>query len=140
MTDLAAIRCLAQKWMDAWLAQDRSALERFLAPEYELVGAAFAGRSFDRRSWLETALGPYEGERCTFSDPLVREIAPGPPAVASMSAIWTQIAHWGENDLSGRYWITDIWRQGGPHGWQVIQRSSVALDSFEASSRALGNR
>jgi hypothetical protein len=140
MTDCSAITRLARQWMDAWVARDRSALEGFLAPDYELVGAAFAGRSFGRSEWLETAVGRYRAERCTFSGPVVRQIAPGPPAVAAMSAIWTQVAHWGDNDLSGRYWITDIWREGGRYGWEVVQRSSVALDSFEASHRALGNR
>lgn len=136
MADLSAIPELAQKWMDAWVTQDRRLLEDYLAPEYELVGAALPGRAMGRTSWLETAIGTYIAERCTFADPLVREISFGPPAVATMCAVWTQIARSGEHDLSGRYWITDIWREGGPHGWQIVQRSSAALDTMETSKRA----
>jgi hypothetical protein len=66
----------------------------------------------------------------------VREISAGPPRVAAMDAVWTQVAHRGKHDLSGRYWITDLWREGGPHGWQVVLRSSAALDSLAASARA----
>lgn len=138
MTDLSAIPALAQQWMDAWIARDGAALEGFLAPEFALVGAAFPGRAFARAQWLEVAVSGYDAESCTFADPLVRPIAAGPPAVAAMSAVWTQVARQGEIDLSGRYWITDIWRQGGALGWQVVQRSSAALDTLAASSRAFG--
>ena len=136
MTDLAQIPALAQQWMDAWIAQDRAALEGFMAPDYALVGAAFAGRAMERAQWLEVAIGGYLAQSCTFADPLVREISAGPPRVAAMDAVWTQVAHRGEIDLSGRYWITDLWREGGPLGWQVVLRSSAALDALAASARA----
>jgi hypothetical protein len=136
MTDLSQIPALAQQWMDAWIAQDRAALERFMAPDYALVGAAFAGRAMERATWLEVAIGSYVAQSCTFADPLVREISAGSPRVAAMDAVWTQVAHNGEHDLSGRYWITDLWREGGPMGWQVVLRSSAALDALAASSRA----
>ena len=136
MTDLSQIPALAQQWMDAWIAQDRAALEGFMAPDYALVGAAFPGRAMERDQWLEVAIGGYLAQSCTFADPLVREISAGPPRVAAMDAVWTQVAHRGEIDLSGRYWITDLWREGGPHGWQVVLRSSAALDALAASARA----
>ncbi len=140
MSDLTAIPVLAQQWMDAWIAQDRPALERFLAPDFALVGAAMAGREVERATWLEVAIGGYVGETCTFADPLVREISTGPPRVVAMDTVWTQVAHNGEHDLSGRYWITDLWREGGPLGWQVARRSSAALDVLAASTRAFAIR
>jgi hypothetical protein len=140
MTDLSQIPALAQQWMDAWIARDRAALEGFMAPDYALVGAAFAGRAVERAQWLEVAIGGYLAQSCTFAEPLVREISAGPPRVAAMDAVWTQVAHRGEIDLSGRYWITDLWREGGPHGWQVVLRSSAALDALAASSRAFAGR
>ena len=140
MNDLTVIPSLAQQWMDAWMARDRAALEGFLAPEFALVGAAFPGRSTEREAWLEIALSDYRAESCTFADPLVRPVASGPPGVAAMNAVWTQVARYGGNDLSGRYWIADLWREGGPFGWQVVLRSSAALDTLAASARAFAER
>jgi len=136
MTDLSPIPALAQQWMDAWIAQDRAALERFLAPDFALVGAAMAGRAIERATWLEVAIGTYVAQSCTFADPLLREISAGPPRVVAMDAVWTQVARNGAHDLSGRYWICDLWREGGPLGWQVARRSSAALDTLAASVRA----
>lgn len=101
--------------MDAWIAHDRAALERFMAPDYALVGAAFAGRAMERARWLEVAIGSYVAQSCTFADPLVRLVSAGSPRVAAMDAVWTQVAHNGERDLSGRYWITDVWREAHLH-------------------------
>ncbi|HSQ96158.1 MAG TPA: nuclear transport factor 2 family protein [Croceibacterium sp.] len=136
MSDLTAIPVLAQQWMDAWIAQDRAALEPFMAPDFALVGAAMTGRAVERATWLEVAMGTYVAQSCTFADPLVREISAGTPRVAAMYAVWTQVARNGAFDLSGRYWITDVWREGGPLGWQVALRSSAALDALAASTRA----
>jgi hypothetical protein len=54
-----------------------------------------------RASWLETAIGTYKAERCTLANVLVRQISPGPPAVVSMCAVWSQVAHSGEHYLQG---------------------------------------
>jgi len=136
MTDLTEIPALAQRWMDAWIARDRDTLESLLAPDFALVGAAMPGREFARAAWLAAAGSTYIGESCTFSDPLLHELSAGPPRVVAMDALWTQVARNGEHDVSGRYWITDLWREGGPLGWQVARRSSAALDALAASARA----
>jgi hypothetical protein len=136
MTDLSDIPALAQRWMDAWMARDRATLEAILAPDFALVGAAMGGREIDRATWLATAGSVYVGESCTFADPLLHELSAGPPRVAAMDALWTQVARNGEHDVSGRYWITDLWREGGPLCWQVARRSSAALDALAASARA----
>ena len=134
--DFSPIPALAQQWMDAWIAKDRALLEQFLAPEFALVGAAMAGRAVERAEWLEVAIADYHATSCTFADPLVRPLSAGPPRVAAMCAVWTQVARHGEHDLSGRYYITDLWREGGPLGWQIVLRTSVALDAMAASTRA----
>ncbi|MEO6152311.1 MAG: nuclear transport factor 2 family protein [Croceibacterium sp.] len=139
-TDLSAIPLLAQRWMNAWVAADSALLEQFLAPEFALVGAALAGQAFERAIWLQVAVTGYRARWCTFADPLVRPISDSAPRVAAMSAVWTQDAHYGDNDMSGRYYITDLWREGGPLGWQIVLRSSVALDTMAAASRAFAVR
>ena len=140
MTDLSQIPALAQRWMDAWIARDRATLESVLAPDFALVGAAMPGREVERATWLEVAFGGYVGESCTFADPLLHELSAGPPRVVAMDALWTEVARNGEHDVSGRYWITDLWREGGPMGWQVARRSSAALDALAASARAFAGR
>ena len=135
-SDLSRLPACAQEWMDAWIAKDRATLEQWLAPEFALVGAAFPGRAMERAQWLQVAIDSYHATSCTFADPLVRELSAGPPRVAAMSAVWTQAAQSGDVDLSGRYYITDLWREGGPPGWQVVLRSSAALDAMAASTRA----
>lgn len=140
LSDLSQLPALARRWMDAWIAGDRDLLDQFLAPEFALVGAAMPGRAMERATWLEVAVSDYRAESCTFADPLMRELSAGPPRVAAMCAIWTQVAHNGDIDLSGRYHITDLWREGGPLGWQIVLRSSAALDSLAASARAFSAR
>lgn len=140
MPGLSDIPTLAQDWMQAWVEQDRAALGSFLAPDFALVGAAFPDRAIGRRTWLDVAVSSYRAESCTYTEPVLREISVGPPRLAAMSALWTQVARDGENDLSGRYWITDVWREGGPLGWQVVLRSSAALDTLSASKKAFALR
>jgi hypothetical protein len=138
-SDLSELPVLAQRWMDAWIARDRALLEQVLAPEFALVGAAFPGRVMERAGWLEVGLGTYTAESCTFADPVVREVSGGPARAAAMCAVLTQVARNGDIDLSGRYYITDLWREGGPLGWQVVLRSSAALDTLASSTRAFAD-
>lgn len=137
--DFTPIPALAQQWMDAWIAKDRGLLEQFLAPDFALVGAAFPGRAMERSGWLEVAIASYHATSCTFADPVLRELSAGPPRVAAMCAVWTQVAHNGDIDLSGRYYIADLWREGGPLGWQIVLRASAALDAMAASTRAFAD-
>jgi hypothetical protein len=71
---------------------------------------------------------------------VVREVSAAPARAAGMCAVWTQVARNGEIDLSGRYYITDLWREGRPLGWQVVLRSSAALDTLASSALAFAAR
>lgn len=134
MSDLAErIEHLSTQWMRAWMGGDRAALEAMLAPDYALIVSAMPTRPMDRRTWLDTC----ERYRCTafaYDQVQVRDLG----GLAAMSALATQTASLDGVDRSGRFWLTDLWRPGGPNGWQVCARYSSWPEVSGASSAALG--
>lgn len=133
MTDLAStIEQLSTRWMRAWVEGDRATLEAMLAPDYALIVSSAPDRRMDRQAWLATC----ERYRCTafaYHDVQVRDLG----GLAAMSATAEQTAFIDDTDRSGRFWLTDLWRPGGPHGWQVCARYSGWPEPDRASAHAL---
>jgi len=123
----------SNRWMQAWVAQDRATLEAMLAPDYALIVSSVADRSIDRATWLATC-SRYIARSFQYRDVQIRELAPG---IAVMSAIAQQEAKLDEIDRSGSFFVTDIWRQSPDGRWQVCVRYSSHPEPAGASSAAL---
>ncbi len=134
MTDLApTILARSERWMQAWVKQDRAVLEDSMAPDFALIVSAMPDQRMERDRWLATC-DRYVCTRFAYDGVQVRELAPG---LAVMSAIGDQRATLGDVDRSGRFFVTDVWRLGGDGRWQVCSRYTSHPESSGASSEAL---
>jgi hypothetical protein len=128
---------LADAWIEAWIGRDRSTLEELLHPDFVHSGASFAGRPLHRAEWLDFAINACRLTGYSFGQPVFRMVLPlGTPGVGAFTAMWDMQAEMRGENISGRFWTTDTWREGGRHGWQVMHRSTAPLDSLAATSRA----
>ena len=100
---------------------DVGALERMLAAEFTLQGAA---GQLDREEFLAAAGGPYEIDEFAYE-----EIDPeiyGDTAV--LVSRYSQVARFDGRDLSRRMNVTDIWtRRDGR--WQIVRRHATLCDA-----------
>ena len=119
--------------MQAWVAQDRAALEDSLAADFALIISADPEQRFERSRWLATC-DTYRCSGFAYRGVQVRELAPG---IAVMSAIAEQRARMGETDRSGSFFVTDVWRLDPDGNWRVCARYSAHPESRGASSQAL---
>ncbi len=112
---------LSNELVDAVHAHDRARLDRLLADEFTLNGAA---GELDRDAFLEAASGPYE-----IDDWAYEEIDPelyGDTAV--VVSRYRQSGRLEGRDLSHRMHVTDIWVRREGH-WQIVRRhATIASD------------
>ena len=100
---------------------DVDALERMLASEFTLQGAA---GQLDRQEFLAAAAGPYVIDEFAYEeiDPEVY----GNTAV--LVSRYSQVARLDGRDLSHRMNVTDIWtRRDGR--WQIVRRHATLCDA-----------
>ena len=100
---------------------DVGALERMLAAEFTLQGAA---GQLDREEFLAAAGGPYEIDEFAYEE-IDPEIYGNPAVLVSR---YSQVARFGGRDLSRRMNVTDIWtRRDGR--WQIVRRHATLCDA-----------
>ena len=99
---------------------DVDALERMLASEFTLQGAA---GQLDRAEFLEAAAGPYEIDEFAYEqiDPEIY----GNTAV--LVSRYSQVARLDGRDLSHRMNVTDIWTRREAR-WQIVRRHATVAD------------
>jgi ketosteroid isomerase-like protein len=135
MTDLAATMFdRSDRWMQAWVEQDRATLEDSLAPDFALIVSSMPNERFERDRWLATC-DIYRCSSFAYRDVQVRELAPG---LAVMSAVADQQAQMNGVDRSGAFFLTDVWRLEPDGEWRVCARYSSHPEPGSASAQALG--
>jgi hypothetical protein len=135
MTDIAAIIAdRSNRWMQAWVEQDRATLEDSLASDFALIVSANPTQLFPRDRWLATC-DVYLCSSFAYRDVAVRELAGG---LAVMSSIADQQASLNGVDRSGAFFLTDVWRLEGDGQWRVCARYSSHPEPSGASARAVG--
>ena len=99
---------------------DVDALERMLASEFTLQGAA---GQLDREEFLAAAAGPYAIDE--FANEEIDPEVYGNTAV--LVSRYSQVARLDGRDLSHRMNVTDIWtrREGR---WQIVRRHATLCD------------
>ena len=103
----AELRALEEALADAIHRSDRGAAERLLADDFVLTSSLGTGLRVEREHWLEN-LGAIATETIEVRDLQAREIDGGGVVVLLMD--WR--ARWSDDDLSGPYVVTDVWRDG----------------------------
>jgi len=134
--DFGAVRQTSERWMRAWVDQDKAVLDSILAPDYSLVIATMPECRFEREDWLATAVGPYSCTRFTYDQVQIKRLSED---LIVMSAIADMDAAMGGHDRSGRFFVTDIWRRSDEE-WRVCARFSSPPDGTEDSARAMFER
>jgi ketosteroid isomerase-like protein len=111
---------LEKKWNEAIQRQDVAAMPGFLSEEYFLAGGFQGGTLMivPRAAWLEN-LKVYETKSFTIDDAKVH--AYGGTAVVTL--LFSQQATFRGHDVSGQYFLTDVW-VNGKDGWRVAERHS----------------
>ena len=100
---------------------DVGALERMLAAEFTLQGAA---GQLDREEFLAAAGGPYEIDEFAYEE-IDPEIYGNTAVLVSR---YSQVARFDGRDLSRRMNVTDIWtRRDGR--WQIVRRHATLCDA-----------
>ena len=101
--------------------RDVGALERMLAAEFTLQGAA---GQLDREEFLAAAGGPYEIDEFAYEE-IDPEIYGNTAVLVSR---YSQVARFDGRDLSRRMNVTDIWtRRDGR--WQIVRRHATLCDA-----------
>jgi predicted YcjX-like family ATPase len=127
--DFDDILSASERWMRAWQAQDRPTLEKLLAPDFALVVATAPHHHFDRESWIEVAVGSYRCTRFAYEHVQFHRLSSD---IVAMSAIADQDAALGQEDRSGRFFVTDLWKKSGSK-WQICARYSCPPAEMDRS-------
>lgn len=130
--DVAATRQtlerLSVEWMDAVARKDRAALERILAPEYELVAVGDSAPGVKRSQWLENALR-MKWENRGYIDMRI-DVLGDVAVVTSNYAFRVDPGEW-KPSISATSGCIDVWaRRDGR--WQITRRhlASSSLDRW----------
>jgi hypothetical protein len=117
----SAVLAAEDRWLEAILARDANVAEAILHPDYRLIIGIEGSplRIMPRAQWL-AVLPDYRITDCSVTDRQVSVYGD----IAVVILLWSQIAAVpGDRDISGHFFITDIWHNS-PQGWRVIERHS----------------
>jgi hypothetical protein len=133
-TIAATILDRSDRWMQAWVNQDRAVLEDSLAPDFALIVSANPEQPMERDRWLATC-DVYRCSSFAYRGVQVRQLAEG---IAVMSSVADQQASLNGVDRSGSFFLTDVWRLEADGQWRVCARYSSHPEPAGASAQAIG--
>ena len=110
---------LENRLMKAFADQDRSTLDALLTADFELRTARSRGEITDRAEWLQAATSKYKIRSFHISRLTVRLL--GNSAIVNF--FYKQEASFGRDDLSGDFFIVDLWQKS--NDWKLAARYSV---------------
>jgi ketosteroid isomerase-like protein len=93
---------LANDWMRAGQMRDWALLERLVAPEFTMTGAAGV---VDRAAWMRNAAERMTVQSFDYTEPVITVHGD----VALMRSRWTQTATLDGRPCNGEFLLTDIW-------------------------------
>jgi ketosteroid isomerase-like protein len=136
MDDIATtIEQAADRWMQAWVKRDRSALEESLAPDFALTVSATPSQRLARAEWLATACTRYLASEFRYRDVQVRQVS---DTVAVMSSVAEFRAEIDGMPRNGPLFIVDVWRRADDGRWQVCSRYSSSPEATGSAEKVQG--
>ncbi len=123
MTGRAELETLEDELADAVRTQDGATAERLLDPEFALTSALGTGLHVSRDEWLR-GLAAIETSALAVRDRQVRVLSGTAVVVFRMD--WS--ASLDDDDLSGPYLVTDVWRCAG-ESWRLAWRNWARLNA-----------
>jgi ketosteroid isomerase-like protein len=117
---------LANEWMRAGQARDWALLERLVAPEFTMTGAAGV---VDRAAWMRNAAERMTLESFDYTEPVITVYGD----VVLMRSNWTQKATLDGKPWNGEFLLTDVWVRR-EDGWQVVARHSTPITGYSVGS------
>jgi glycine/D-amino acid oxidase-like deaminating enzyme len=120
----AELEALEDELADAVRARDRATAERLLDPDFALTSALGTGLHIPRDGWLE-GLAVIETSALAVRDRQARVFEDTAVVVFRMD--WS--AELGEDDLSGPYLVTDVWRRDRGGAWRLAWRTWARLNA-----------
>ncbi len=120
MADVTSlIETMENRWMRAWVRCDIKELKGLTAKDFILLTGTKPPAILDRPSWLDAAEKRYLCSAYRFGEVYVRDWG----SVALFTSALELDATMDDQDWSGRFWVSDIWRKGRVRrGWKLVQR------------------
>jgi hypothetical protein len=116
---MPVIETLENRWMRAWVNGDLKSLKALTARNFRMVLGARPAAILDAPSWLEAAKERFLCDSYRFGDIYVRDAG----AVAVFATQLSLRASMDDEDWSGDYWVTDIWRKSRVRRqWRMVER------------------
>ena len=128
----AELRELEEGLADAVRRRDRGAADPLLADGFVLTSSLGTGLHVERAQWLEN-LEAITTEAIELRDLQARKLDGAGVVVLLMD--WR--ARWGDDDLSGPYVVTDVWRHGRLE-WRSWARLNAAFLQDASQSNTSG--
>ena len=105
--------------MRAWVGRDAKELKALTSRNFRMVLGSKPSAILDAASWLDAANSRFECISYRFGDIYVRDLG----AVAVFASQLTIKATMDDQDWSGEYWVTDIWRKSRiRRQWRMVER------------------
>lgn len=113
------IETMEHRWMRAWVGRDAKELKALTSRKFRMVLGSKPSAILDAASWLDAANSRFRCDSYRFGDIYVRDLG----AVAVFATQLSIKASMDDQDWSGEYWVTDIWRKSRiRRQWRMVER------------------
>ena len=128
------IETMENRYMRAWAQGDLSVLKSLTARRFNLLIGSKPAVMLDCPSWLEASSKRFMCTGYRFGDIYVRDVG----AVAIFASQVELKATLDGHDVSGRFWLTDLWRKGRVRRkWRLIERVLSRTDDDPQVPKAI---
>jgi hypothetical protein len=135
MADLTPeIETMENRWMRAWAQRDLPVLKSLTARRFHLLVGSKPGVMLDGPSWLEAGTKRFLCTGYRFGDIYVRDLGPMAIFASQLELKGSLDGH----DISGMYWVTDLWRKGRiRRRWRMVERVLSRVDDDPKVPKAI---
>lgn len=128
------IETMENRYMRAWAQGELSVLKSLTARRFNLLIGSKPAVMLDCPSWLEAATKRFICTGYRFGDIYVRDLGPVAIFATQVDLKATLDGH----DISGRFWLTDLWRKGRiRRKWRLTERVLSRTDDDPQVPRAI---
>lgn len=119
------IETMENRYMRAWAQGELPVLKSLTARRFNLLIGSKPAVMLDCPSWLEAATGRFVCNGYRFGDIYVRDLG----QLAIFASQVELKARLDGKDISGRFWVTDLWKKGRiRRRWRLVERVLSRID------------